>query len=163
VHEIIAEVTGSAPAPRAQVFDAILGADTRSLFTGHGPVAAIRALAEQSGPWNEAGRTRRVLMSDGSSHIEELLYVDRPQAFGFELREASGPLGWLTHGAHGHWRFEETAAGHTTIRWRYVFRARDAVPYAVGWVLLRLLWTSYMQAALNRAIELASAPVSEPR
>jgi hypothetical protein len=158
VQEIIAEVRATARAPRAQVFERILAADTRRLFTGYGPVAAVTSLDDQSGPWDTAGRTRRVTMSDGSAHVEELLYVDPPRAFGFELREAGGPLGWLTHGAHGHWRFDEAGPESTKVHWRYVFRARQSVPYPVGWVLLRVLWASYMRAALRRALALASAP-----
>jgi hypothetical protein len=156
VHEIIAEVSTRAAAPRAQVFARILDADTRQLFTGYGPVASVTALAAASGPWDAPGRTRRVHMSDGSTHVEELLYVDPPRGFGFELREASGPLGWLTHGAHRHWRFDELDPATTRIHWRYVFRARDSVPYPVGWLLLRVLWVSYMRAALRRATVMAT-------
>jgi hypothetical protein len=32
------------------------------------------------------------------------------------------------------------------------------VPYPIGWLLLRVLWVSYMRAALHRALALASAP-----
>jgi hypothetical protein len=158
VYEIVAKVSATARAPRAQVFARILAADSRRLFTGHGPVAAVTALDQQTGPWDTAGRSRRVTMSDGSTHVEELLYVDPPRAFGFELREAGGPLGWLTDGAHGHWRFDETGPETTRVRWHYVFRARKSVPYPIGWLLLRVLWVSYMRASLQRALASASAP-----
>lgn len=158
MHEIVAEVRASVRAPRAHVYARILAADTRRLFTGHGLVAAITAVDQQTGSWDAAGRSRRVTMSDGSSHVEELVYVDPPRAFGFELRDAGGPLGWLTHGAHGHWRFDETGPDTSAVHWRYVFRARESVPYPVGWLLLRVLWVSYMRAALHRALVLASAP-----
>lgn len=153
--EITVEVHGSVAAPAEHSFERILGLDPRRLLSGYGPVAGVAGHRNLVGQWSQPGDTREVSMTDGTRITQELLYLDRPSGFGYLLPELRGPIGLIVRRARAHWRFATRSDGRTTVTWRYVFEGPKAMPYAVGWFLLRVLWAGYMRAALRRALAAA--------
>ena len=157
-------VTATARAGLERAFDAIAPIDLSLIFTGFGPLPAVRGVREQTGEWNHVGAARIVELSDGSEAREEITAFERPDHFAYRVGPFTGPFRRLVRAADGAWWFSEGGSG-TEIRWTYAFLpARFATP-AVRLVVAPL-WRAYARRVLAlavRAAEQASRPAPPPR
>lgn len=154
---VTANASGSANISRDAAFTAIVPIDLASIFTGYGPLPAVVGTTDQTGAWDGVGQTRTVHLSDGNRVSEELTGYDRPNGFRYTVSGFTGPLGWLTKRARGEWWFEEgTQPGTTAVRWSYTFEARSLAAYPALWIAGGVLWSRYMQQAMDRALEAAT-------
>ena len=112
----------------------------------------MRGVADQSGPWDRPGRTRRVLLSDGSEAHEELTAFDRPDGFAYRVVFATGPLRHLVHHADGQWWFAPDGAGRTRIRWRYTFAPTRPRLRPFVAAIVAPLWRAYATRVLATAL-----------
>src|SRR5258705_11806963 len=90
-----------------------------------GPVPAVTAASEVSGPWDQPGSTRRVHLADGTAAREQVTVFRRPEWFGYRVWDLGGPFGRLVHEATGEWVFAEVE-GATIVHWTYRFYPRRA-------------------------------------
>jgi hypothetical protein len=151
-----AEVHVTVRASRERAFEHIVPIDLSAIFTGYGPLPAVSGTRDQTGPWDAAGQTRTVLLSDGSSAQEALTAYHRPSHFAYTVRGFTGILRFLVTEARGEWWFEPApAAQGTDIRWKYEFVSRSAWLEPVVCAITQWLWRGYM----GRALQLSAAQV----
>ena len=142
---VTTEVTGS----QIDVFEYNVPIDLTSIFTGYGPLPAVIGTKNQTGAWDEAGQTRTVLLSDGSSAREMLTKYEHPHYFSYTVSDFTGILRFLATSANGEWWFRRTSSGKTHIKWRYAFNASSFFVVPILWFITKVLWLGYMQKALG--------------
>lgn len=152
VRAVDVTVTARTTAPPETTFDTIAPIDLASIFERWLVLPGVRGVRDQSGPWDAAGRTRVVQLSDGSEVPEALTAVDRPRAFAYRVGPFPPPLGLLAASADGSWTFTRAAPGGTDISWSYRFTPRRGRRQAVR-LLIAPLWRVYARRALARAVQ----------
>jgi hypothetical protein len=148
-------VTAHSRAGPEVAFDAIAPIDLASIFERWLLMPGVVGVRDQSGPWDEPGRSRTVQLSDGSEVPERLTSVDRPRSFAYRVGPFPRPLGLLASVADGEWRFTPTSGG-TDIRWTYRFEPRPGRRGLMR-LLIAPLWRGYARRALERAVRAADA------
>lgn len=143
-------VEQSCPAPPARAFEVIAPIDLPLIFTGWGPLPGVRAVHDQTGPWDAAGRTRTVELTDSSTATERITEYTPPHSFAYELTGCTGLLARLVTHVRGEWTFTPDGRG-TVIRWTYAFHPRRGRNLVVRWALVPL-WRRYARATLARAV-----------
>jgi len=147
-----ATVTTTVKASREKTFWHIVPIDLTSIFTGFGPLPSVTGTLNQTGPWDDAGRSRTVVFSDGSSARETLTSYEYPNRFAYRITEFTGVLRFLASEARGEWWFEDVPGlAATSVRWRYEFVSRSAILKPLVSLFTRSLWRSYMGKALRLA------------
>ena len=145
------QVSITIKANQEATFTHIVPIDLTTIFTGYGPLPAVVGAQDQTGGWDEAGQTRTVQLSDGSTAQERLDEYSHPDYFSYTVRDFSGVLRFLTTSANGAWWFVQQEEGATLVKWRYAFNPRSFVAVPVLWVVTHLLWGRYMAKALSLA------------
>ncbi len=120
-----------------------------------GPIPAVIGTRDLTGPWNEPGSQRTVLLEDGNSARERVLVWQRPWQFEYRVDQITGPLGRLVDHASGRWDFVATEQG-SRFRWTYAFRPRSRVATPALTVLAKTAWARYMNQCADLCVELAS-------
>ena len=141
-----ATVTAIAPSDPAQAFAILTPSDPSRFYPRFGVIPATTAVRDQTGAWDAAGQTRTLLLSDGSSVVENLREVDAPHRFVYELTDFTRVFGVLVDHARAEWLFDAEGTG-TRIRWTYVFFARPGRG-AIVTAIVRLAWGPYMKKVL---------------
>jgi hypothetical protein len=153
-------VTAHAAAPPETAFDVIVPIDLAAIFKRYLLLPPVAGVRDQSGPWDAPGRTRTVLLGDGTKAPEHLTAVDRPHGFGYHVGPFPRPLSLLAAGADGSWRFTPAADGGTDIVWTYRF-----TPQPGRRALLRAaiapMWRGYARRGLARAVAAADAAYAQ--
>jgi hypothetical protein len=146
-------VTGAAP---SVAFDVIVPIDLSTIFLASAVMPGVGGVRDQTGPWDHAGATRVVQLTDGSEAPEQLTAVDRPHGFSYRVGPFTGLLRLLVSHADGAWEFRPGADGMTAIQWTYAFAP---LPGRAGLVRLMLapLWRRYAERALGLAVRAADA------
>lgn len=145
-----AEVQICIAAPRDKAFSLIVPIDLTTIFTGLGPLPAVKGTRDQTGKWDAAGQTRTVLLSDGSSAQEALTAYQLPLHFAYRVRGFTGILRFFASEAHGEWLFEQEALSQaTSVRWRYEFISRARWLEPLVCLVTQRLWRKYMAQALR--------------
>ena len=120
--------------------------DPARFYPKHGPLPAVTAVRDQTGPWDTVGRTRKLALSDGGHVIETITDADSPTLFAYELSDFQKLFGMLVTGARAEWRFERVEAG-TRIRWTYTFFGKPGRAWIVK-LIVTLFWAPYMRKVL---------------
>ena len=120
--------------------------DPTSFYPKSGVLPAVTAVRQQTGSWDEVGRTRMLTLSDGGHVIETITDTDSPTYFAYELSDFQKLFGMLVSGARAEWRFERVETG-TRISWTYTFFAKSGRGWLVA-LIVRLLWGPYMTRVL---------------
>ncbi len=158
-HPISATVRARIAKPRAALFDYFIPIELPRILLGYGPVPAVAATSDQSGPWDRVGSTRTVHLADGSSAREQVSACDRPAFFAYRVSEISSYLARLVLEGRGQWRFTEAAADATEVSWTYTFAARSQLARLALIPVVRLLWRGYMRGGMRAFGELAGREV----
>jgi hypothetical protein len=144
------------PVPVAEAFDRLLPMPLSDLFTGwYGPIPPVGATV-QDGEWGVPGQRRTVVFVGPGSVQEELLDVDRPHEFRYELSRPTGPLALLVRRVRGSWAFTPEGTG-TRITWSWDVEARNRAARAALPAFARL-WQGYARNSLNRLKALLLEP-----
>ena len=117
-------------------------------YSAFGPLPAVTAVHDQSGEWDEVGKTRTLALSGGDSVAETITDVSPNEFFAYDLSQFSGLFGKLVEGARAEWDFWETSSG-CGIRWTYTFHPRAGSSLAVA-LIVRLVWARYMRVTLAK-------------
>lgn len=148
--------------PITEVFDFTNLAENLTSFTGYGPIPGIReARYETDGPAG-LGSRRRVLKTDGSAHIEEIIVFERPRRHVSRITGITPPLSWLVGEGEDDWVFSEASGfpGCTEISRTFRFELRSLLAYPVGVVLMGVFLGRAVHrdfANLKKALEHAGA------
>lgn len=146
--------------PREPLFDWFIPVELPRILAGYGPVPAVVATSEQSGPWDVPGSVRTVHLSDGSTAHERVTACARPASFGYTVDGFSGPVRRLAREAHGTWSFAPAGADATDVVWTYAFEARSAAAALLLAPAVKLAWRGFMRRALERMATLAPADLA---
>ena len=113
-------------------------------------IPAIREVRDQTGPeWGtERGHSRDLVMADGGTVREELVSVDPPHSFAYELSEITGAMKPLVTEVNGEWRFVPEGTG-TRITWTWRLHPRSALT-ALVLPVIGLMWQGFARHAFDR-------------
>ena len=130
-------------------FDRLLGAPLPDVFTRRfGPLPPVREVRDQDGPWGTVGQTRTIVTSDGGTMRERLTVVDRPQRFGYEITDVTGPMKPLISSLDGEWAFEPAGTG-VRVTWSWILHPASGAAGLAMPVFVRL-WRPYAARALEQ-------------
>jgi hypothetical protein len=144
-------VNATTRASREDTFDVIVPIDLSTIFKRWLFIPGVEGVRDQSGPWDTAGQTRTVLLSDGTSAAESLTSVNRPEGFSYRVGPFPRPLGLLANSANGSWTFTSKAKGVTAIRWTYSFQPAPGRAWLVRFIIAPA-WRRYAQRGLDLAV-----------
>jgi len=136
--------------PLDWTWNVLVPIDPARFYPKFGPIPATVAVREQSGPWNEVGQTRKLILADGGHVIETITDVENEAFFAYELTDFQKAFKLLVHHARAEWTYTATPDG-TLVHWTYTFVPRKNRGWAVG-LIVQLWWGSYMRAVLPEII-----------
>lgn len=145
-------VRAATPLPPAEAFAPATMIDLTVIFRGLGPLPAVIAIRDQSGPWDHVGAHRNPVLSDGTTAHEEITDNRPPSYFAYEVSGFTNILGRFVTGARGEWTFIPASDGGTVITWTYTFRPLERRTAAVR-LLIAPLWAIYMRRALAATVK----------
>ncbi len=112
-----------------------------------------------TGPWDRAGSTRIVHLTDGNTVRETVTTATAPDYFAYRLTEFSNPMiRALVSEARGQWWFTDSGSG-LQAKWTYTAVGRNVLAMLVLVPVIKILWHRYMQAAMNVTKQRAEAEV----
>src|SRR5262245_35546230 len=114
--------------PVERIFDFAVACETfPRVLLPLGPLPGVSGAEMLDGAEPKPGARRRILLSDGSSVLEELLAFERPLRHCYRWVEPPrGALALLVRQGQGDWRFAPSARG-TRIAWSYRFELTSAL------------------------------------
>ena len=137
------------------LFDFTNDAANFTSFTGFGPVPGIREASYLTAGPPALGSRRRILKTDGSEHIEEIVAFERPVRHSSRITALTPPFSWLVTSGEDDWRFGE-ADGRTTVERRFSFELTTPAAAVVALPLLHI----FMRAAVRRDLYNIAATIS---
>lgn len=117
----------------------------------YGPIPPIKG-TDQDGVWGTAGQVRTIHLADGGSMREELVAVDAPHEFRYEITGVTGPMKPLAARIEGSWAFVEVGTG-CRITWSWVIHPASSAA-ALALPVFGRLWKGYARRALDHLEEL---------
>ena len=112
----------------------------------YGPIPPIVG-TDQDGEWGTLGQARTIRTSDGGSMREQLVQVDPPNVFAYEITQVTGPMKSLASLIEGSWAFAEVGTG-CRITWSWTIHPASAASSLILPVFGRL-WKGYAGRALD--------------
>jgi hypothetical protein len=145
-------VTSSIAAPRKAFYSWLIpGVFYNQLDTVLRDAAGLPGVARTTGttgPWDVAGSTRIVHLTDGNTCRETVKVATAPDYFAYRLTEFSNPMiGMLVKEANGQWWFTDEGSG-TKAKWTYTAESRFFLATLVLFPVIKILWNRYMKAAM---------------
>jgi hypothetical protein len=140
---------------REPLFDWFIPIELPRILTGWGPIPAVVATSDQSGPWDTPGSRRTVHLADGSLAHERVTACARPAVFAYTVNGFSGPVRHAAVEGRGQWWFEAAGAGATDVRWTYTFQARSRAAALLLTPVVKIAWRGFMRRGLDRLAALA--------
>lgn len=108
------------PNPQDVAFAGVLDAPLEELFTQRaGLIPPIKECTGQDGGWDAAGKTRTVVLADGTSNLETLVEYSRPANYRYQLTDFTGPMKALVARVEGQFSFvPEGESTRVTWSWK---------------------------------------------
>jgi Polyketide cyclase / dehydrase and lipid transport len=131
-------------------YDAVGAIDPTRYYRRYGPLPAVREVRDQTGEWDEVGRSRVLLLSDGGYVREYITDAESPDFFAYDSEDFQKLFGRLVYGSRAEWTFSPVPGG-TRIRWTYAFHARPGMGASVR-AIVRLFWAPYMRKVLKSIV-----------
>jgi len=123
-------------------FAGVLDAPLEALFTERaGAIPPIKECTGQDGAWDTVGKTRTVVLADGSSNLETLVEYSRPGNYRYQLSDFTGPMKALVAGVDGQFSFVPEGAG-TRVTWSWSIRPTNAVA-RLALPVVGVFWRKY--------------------
>jgi hypothetical protein len=106
----------------------VLDAPLEELFPHRaGLIPPIKECTGQEGGWDTVGKTRTVVLADGTSNVETLVEYDRAGgSYRYRLSDFVGPMKALVAGVDGRFTFVPEGSG-TRVTWSWSIRPTNAV------------------------------------
>jgi hypothetical protein len=102
-----------------------------------------------TGPWDRAGSTRIVHLSDATFCRETVKVATAPDYFAYRLTEFSSRLiRMLVREANGQWWFTDDGAG-THAKWTYTAEGRSILAMPMLVPVIKILWNRYMSTSMK--------------
>lgn len=115
------------PVSAESAWTGILDAPLETLFTERaGLIPPIRECTGQEGGWDAVGKSRTVVLADGSSNLETLVEYSRPGTYRYQLRDFTGPMKALVETVEGQFSFVAEGDG-TRVTWSWKIHPTNPV------------------------------------
>jgi hypothetical protein len=145
---LVVEQSRAIPVGQEEAFHGTLAISLPTLCRRwYGPIPPVKAVREQTGDWLTVGETRTLKLAGGGSVREELLRIDAPDSFGYQLSDIKGPLSALVSRVDGEWTFTPAGTG-TKVTWRWTLHPRSVLAVPVLPAFGRL-WLGYARLTLE--------------
>lgn len=109
----------------------------------------VARTTDTTGPWDKAGSTRIVHLTDGTTVRETVTSATAPDYFAYRLTEFSSPMvRMLVKEARGQWWFTDSGSG-LQAKWTYTAESRNPLAAVLLVPVIKILWNRYMKAAMN--------------
>jgi hypothetical protein len=109
----------------------------------------VARTSDTTGPWDKAGSTRIVHLTDGTTVRETVTTATAPDYFAYRLTEFSSPMiRALVKEARGQWWFTDSGSG-LQAKWTYTAESKNLLGGLILLPVIKILWHRYMQAAMN--------------
>ena len=116
-----------------------------------------------TGPWDVAGSTRIVHLSDETTCRETVKTATAPDYFAYRLTDFSSRMvGMLVREANGQWWFTDEGAG-THAKWTYTAEARSLLAMPLLIPVIKILWHRYMSSAMKQVKTRAESEIARAR
>lgn len=113
-----------------------------------------------TGPWDKAGSTRIVHLTDGTTVRETVTTSTAPDYFAYRLTEfSSRMIRLVVKEARGQWWFTDSGSG-LQAKWTYTAESRNILTLIVLYPVIKILWNRYMKAAMKVTKTRAEAEVA---
>jgi hypothetical protein len=114
-------------APLDVAFAGVLDAPLEALFPHRsGPIPPIKECTGQDGAWDTVGKTRTVVLTDGTSNLETMVEYSRPGNYRYQLSDFTGPMKALVAGVDGQFSFVPEGSG-TRVTWSWKIHPTNPV------------------------------------
>jgi hypothetical protein len=151
--EVATTVVSSIAAPRKPFYKWLIpGVFYDQLETVLRDAAFLPGVAKTTGttgPWDKAGSTRIVHLTDGTTCRETVITSTAPDYFAYRLTEFSSPMiRMLVREARGQWWFTDSGTG-IQAKWTYTAESRNPLGMVLLFPVIKILWNRYMKAAMK--------------
>jgi hypothetical protein len=120
----------------------------------------VSKTTDTTGPWDKAGSTRIVHLTDNTSVRETVTTATGPDYFAYRLTEfTSRMVGSLVKEARGQWWFTDSGTG-TRAKWTYTAVAKNPLAFLLLYPVIKIMWNRYMKAAMTVTRQRAEAEVA---
>jgi hypothetical protein len=128
-------------APREKLFTfATTSKNLPKVFTGFGPVPAIKKVSMIEGQEGIKGSVRLVENSDGSKIRERILKFTPPKNHSYVLESGFiPPFSWIVSKAIGNWTFDSEKSG-VRVTWKFTFFLTTPIAIAVALPLAKVFF-----------------------
>lgn len=123
-------------------------ADINELVPGSRFLPSVTETRPLSGVWGQAGASRRVFLSDGSTVLETFIVDRAPNYSSYYFTPESGPARRLVDYVRGEAIFTALPGGRTHIEWRYSVKPRSSMA-----ALHSLLYSAAVQGLLENVVD----------
>jgi hypothetical protein len=146
-------VVSSIAAPRAAFYawlvPGVFYTQLETVLRDEAGLPGVTRTTGTTGPWDVAGSTRIVHLSDGTFCRETVKVATAPDYFAYRLTEFSSRLiSMLVREANGQWWFTDEGAG-TRAKWTYTAESRSFLATPLLIPVIRILWHRYMSTAMK--------------
>lgn len=137
------------PAAVDRAYDVLVAVPLSELFDRRylliPPITAVR---DQSGPWEQPGETRTIVLADGGTMHERLTLVARHERLCYVIDAVTGMLKPIVEHVEGEWSVEPAGTG-VRVTWTWRVHPSGRLGELAGPVLSRL-WQGYARQGFDR-------------
>jgi hypothetical protein len=113
--------------PPGSAWVGVLDAPLEELFPHRaGLIPPVKECTGQEGAWDTVGKSRTVVLADGTSNVETLVEYSRPTSYRYRLSDFTGPMKALVAGVEGQFSFVPEGTG-TRVTWSWRITATNPV------------------------------------
>jgi hypothetical protein len=134
------------------VYAHLIGCDATRMFRPVGGLPGVAAVRLHAGSWGQAGDSRTITLTDGSTAREALTAVAAPRSFTYMVSAYTGVLRLLVTRGESTFSCSPASHGGTDIRWTYAYTPRSAFVRPIVWLIRVFLWERYMKATFDRLL-----------
>lgn len=132
----------------ARCFGYIVSVDLSHIFHASLLLPGV-SHTDETERWYTPGLSRTVYFTDGSKAKEQLLTVEPPQSFTYEITQFTGINKFLISRIHGVWQFSQNSASETGIEWTYSLICHNRFTQLIARVVVAPMLKRYLQRALE--------------
>lgn len=157
MHSASTTVVTTIRAPRDWFFYWFTSVDLAKIMHRYVFLPGVVATRKETGPMHQAGVTREILFSDGTSAVEEITSSDPPSSVNYRVSQLTSMFRVLVKEGRAQITFHEESASATTVEWSYTFYGHSWAASLLLQPLVSLFWRGFLQSTLSRARHLAEA------
>jgi len=155
-------VIATIQAPRAWFFYWFLSVDLSRIMHRYAILPGVVSTGNQTGPMDQAGSSRVIQFSDGSSAVEEIMSSDPPSRINYRISQVTSMFRVLVREGRAQISFDQSPTGGTSVEWRYTFYGHNWAATLLLKPLIATLWRGFLQSTLSRARQLAESEAPSP-